>query len=89
MPADNRFIIGSNPEEQTGPSYVSWLVCGLPDPTDLATIFPTMHIVFDVNGSCPAGQITLSAAEAQGERNKYGASHLERSDLNQRRCLPK
>ena len=31
-PADNRFIIGSNPEEQTGPSYVSWPVCGFPDP---------------------------------------------------------
>ena len=60
--ADNRFIIGSNPEEQTGPSYVSWPACGFPDPTDLATIFPTMHIVFDVNGSCP-GQIMLSAAK--------------------------
>jgi hypothetical protein len=50
----NSFIIGSNAAAQTGPSYVSSSNCGNPDPTDTADIgFPNMHIVFNVNGSCP------------------------------------
>ena len=50
----NVFFIGSNPDGQTGPSYLSSADCGPPDPTDLAVLgFPNMQIVFNVNGSCP------------------------------------
>lgn len=55
----NVFLIGSNSEGQTGPSYISEPDCGLPDPVDLASIgFPDMHIVFNVDGSCPGGTPT-------------------------------
>jgi hypothetical protein len=54
--AGNAFFIGSNREPQTGPSYVSAVVCGNPTPTDTAEIgFPDMHIVFFVRGSCRTG----------------------------------
>jgi hypothetical protein len=50
----NSFIIGSNAAAQSGPSYASSSNCGNPDPTDTADIgFPNMHIVFNVQGSCP------------------------------------
>jgi hypothetical protein len=53
-PDGNVFFIGSNPNGQTGPSYLSSADCGPPDPTNLADLgFPNMHIVFNVNGSCP------------------------------------
>jgi hypothetical protein len=55
----NLFVIGSNAEGQTGPSYVSWPDCGFPDPVDLTSIgFPDMHIVFNINGSCQGGSPT-------------------------------
>ncbi|PYJ09892.1 MAG: hypothetical protein DMF06_08335 [Verrucomicrobia bacterium] len=48
------FTIGSNSAEQTGPSYVSASACGNPFPTNTADIgYPNMHIVFNVNGTCP------------------------------------
>ena len=55
----NVFLIGSNSEGQTGPSYISEPDCGFPDPVDLASIgFPDMHMVFNVDGSCPGGTPT-------------------------------
>ncbi len=55
----NVFLIGSNSEGQTGPSYIQAADCGWPDPVDLASIgFPDMHIVFNVDGSCPGGTPT-------------------------------
>jgi hypothetical protein len=52
----NLFFIGSNPDPETGPSYLSAVDCGVPDPTPVGDIgFPNMHIVFNVNGSCPGG----------------------------------
>jgi hypothetical protein len=55
----NIFLIGSNSEGQTGPSYIQAADCGWPDPVDLASIgFPDMHIVFNVDGSCPGGTPT-------------------------------
>jgi N-acetylneuraminic acid mutarotase len=49
----NLFFIGSNPDPETGTSYLSAADCGITDPTPVGDIgFPTMHIVFDVNGSC-------------------------------------
>ncbi len=47
----NSFFIGSNPNGQTGASYIAAADCGLPDPLDLAAIgFPGMHIILSVNG---------------------------------------
>jgi hypothetical protein len=52
----NLFFIGSNADPETGPSYLSAVDCGVPNPTPVGDIgFPNMHIVFNVNGSCPGG----------------------------------
>jgi hypothetical protein len=57
--AFNQFRIGSNNLGQTAPSYISAAACGAPDPVDLALVgFPDMHIVFNVNGSCPEASPT-------------------------------
>ena len=55
----NLFFIGSNPDPETGPSYLSAADCGVPDPTPTGDLgFPDMHIVMNVNGSCPSGSPT-------------------------------
>jgi hypothetical protein len=55
----NAFFIGSNADAETGTSYLSAVDCGLTDPTPVGDIgFPDMHIVFNVNGSCPSGSPT-------------------------------
>ena len=55
----NVFFIGSNADGQTGTSYLSSADCEPPDPTDLTELgFPNMHIVFNVNGSCPVATPT-------------------------------
>ena len=60
--AGNEFFIGSNAAPETGPSYLSAADCGVPDPTPTGELgFPDMHIVFNVNGSCPAGTATPTA----------------------------
>jgi hypothetical protein len=52
----NMFFIGSNASPETAPSYLSAADCGITDPTTTSDIgFPNMHIVFNVNGSCPSG----------------------------------
>ena len=57
--ATRSFFVGSNAAAQTGPSYISARDCGLATPTDVATTsFSSMHIVFDVNGSCGAATST-------------------------------
>jgi Subtilase family/PA domain/Fibronectin type-III domain len=57
--AGNAFFVGSNASAETAPSYLSAVDCGLNDPTPTADIgFPNMHIVFNVNGSCPGGSPT-------------------------------
>jgi hypothetical protein len=54
--AMNMFFIGSNASPETAPSYLSAADCGITDPTTTSDIgFPNMHIVFNVNGSCPSG----------------------------------
>src|SRR6266513_1857440 len=58
-PDSNLFFIGSNPDPETGPSYLSAADCGVPDPTPTADLgFPNMHIVFNANGSCSQGTPT-------------------------------
>ena len=52
----NLFFVGSNADPETAPSYLSAADCGVTDPTPTGDIgFPDMHIVFNVNGSCPGG----------------------------------
>jgi len=52
----NFFIIGSNSDPETGPSYLSARDCDNPDPVATRCIgFPDMHYVFNVNGSCAGG----------------------------------
>ena len=59
QPAGNTFFIGSNTLAETGPSYISAADCGILEPTPTGDIgFPDMHIVFNVNGSCPGGTPT-------------------------------
>ena len=54
--AHNFFIIGSNPDPETGASYLSAPDCGNPDPVAVRCIgFRDMHYVFNVNGSCVGG----------------------------------
>jgi hypothetical protein len=49
----NFFIIGTNPDPETGTSYLSAPDCGSPDPVPVRCIgFADMHYVFNVNGSC-------------------------------------
>jgi hypothetical protein len=57
--AGNMFFVGSNASAETAPSYLSAADCGIPDPLTTADIgFPGMHIVFNVNGTCPGGSPT-------------------------------
>ena len=61
--AGNMFFVGSNASSETAPSYLSAADCGINDPTTTAAIgFPNMHIVFNVNGTCPGGTPTPTAA---------------------------
>jgi hypothetical protein len=48
---NNSLFVGSNPENQTGPTYLSAPDCGYPDPTPTESIgFPDMHLVMNVYG---------------------------------------
>ncbi len=49
--AGHSFFIGSNPDGETGPSYLLAADCGVTTPTTTGAIgFPTMHIVMNVTG---------------------------------------
>jgi hypothetical protein len=49
----NLFFVGSNPDPETGLSYLEAADCGVTVPTPTGDIgFPNMHIVFNVDGSC-------------------------------------
>jgi len=59
----NFFIIGSNPDPESGPSYLSAPDCGNSDPVATRCIgFPDMHYVFNVNGDCAGGGGTPTPA---------------------------
>jgi hypothetical protein len=61
----NFFIIGSNPDAETGPSYLSAPDCGNPEPVATRCIgFPDMHYVFNVNGNCAGGAGTPTPTPA-------------------------
>ncbi|MCP3914646.1 MAG: hypothetical protein GY711_03700 [bacterium] len=47
-----RCFIGANSLGQTGPSYISTVTCGIPEPTDLAAVgFPDSHQILDCTAS--------------------------------------
>jgi hypothetical protein len=52
------FIIGSNPDPETGLSYLSAPDCGNPVPSPVECFLGPMHYVFNVNGSCAGGAVT-------------------------------
>jgi hypothetical protein len=55
----NAFFVGSNASAETGTSYLSSDGCEIFDPTPVGDLgAPDMHIVFNVNGSCPGGSPT-------------------------------
>ena len=66
--AGNNFFIGSNTAAETGTSYLSSAPCGLPDPTPTDGIIPglIMHIVYNVDGSCPGVTPTPSPTGTPG-----------------------
>lgn len=54
--AGNSFFVGSNPNGQTGPTYLAAADCGVPEPLDTASIgFPDMHLVLLVHGKVGDG----------------------------------
>jgi N-acetylneuraminic acid mutarotase len=57
------FFVGSNPDPETGTSYISAPACGITDPTPVSDIgFPGMHIVFNVDGTCGASPTPTATA---------------------------
>src|SRR5262249_16651158 len=50
----NFFLIGSNPDPETGPSYLSAPDCGNPDPLPVDSFLGPIHYVFNVNHRSPA-----------------------------------
>src|SRR5262249_16260850 len=58
--AMNNFFIGSNTAAETGTSYISSAPCGITDPTPTDGLIPglIMHIVYNVDGSCPSATPT-------------------------------
>lgn len=59
----NVFFVGTNPDMQTDPSYMSAPGCGNPNPTNTAVLgFPNAHIIFDIHGSCSTGTQTPASA---------------------------
>lgn len=81
--AGHSFFIGSNPDGETGPSYLLAADCGVTTPTPTGNIgFPTMHIVMNVTGdeiipveltsftaSANSNQVTLSWSTATETNN--------------------
>jgi subtilisin family serine protease len=60
--AMNNFFIGSNTAAETGTSYISSAPCGIDDPTPTDGLVQglIMHIVYNVDGSCPGATPTPS-----------------------------
>jgi len=64
---NNTFFIGSNTDPETALSYISSVDCGITDPTPTGDIgFPDMHIVFNINGTCPGVTPTPSPTSTPG-----------------------
>ena len=62
--AGNSLFVGSNPDGQTAPTYLAAVDCGVPEPTDTATLgFPGMHLVMNVTGDTDGGPAACDALE--------------------------
>jgi hypothetical protein len=80
----NFFIIGSNPDPETGASYLSASDCGNPNPVASRCIgFPDMHYVFNVNGSCSGGNATPTPTPAPSCAPLVITGSIEDSDPTQ------
>lgn len=63
----NSFFIGSNSFGQTAPSYINAAACGLPSPTDLASIgFANMHIILGMDGTVGNSVLTQTTGLPSG-----------------------
>jgi hypothetical protein len=63
---------GGNSDGQTGPTYVRSTTCGVPEPTDLATIgFPSSHWAMTVNAN--AGPPVTTVAPGSGSVAPQGS----------------
>jgi hypothetical protein len=72
----NRFIIGSNADPETAPSYFSAPDCGAPDPVPTADIgHPDMHIVMTVAGAA-VGPVALHVDSPVGLANGNGVLEM-------------
>ncbi len=80
----NFFIIGSNPDLETGLSYLSAPDCGNPDPVATRWIgFPDMHYVFNVNGSCAGGGATPTPTPTPSCTPTVITGNIDNSDSTQ------
>jgi len=62
--AGNSLFVGSNPDGQTGPTYLAAADCGVTEPTDTAALgFPDMHLVMNVTGDTDGGPVACDAPE--------------------------
>jgi uncharacterized repeat protein (TIGR01451 family) len=61
------FFIGSNPDGQTGASYLQSAGCGAPTPVDTGALgFPNMHVVMNVIGDPVASEADLAITMVAG-----------------------
>ena len=61
----NTFFIGSNPDGESAPSYLSAADCGITSPTSTSDIgFPGMNIVMNVLGNPGGPTLTVGSASA-------------------------
>jgi hypothetical protein len=80
----NFFLIGSNPDPETEPSYLSAPDCGNPDPVATRCIgFPDMHYVFNLNGSCAGGGGTPTPTPAPSCAPAVITGRIDNSDSTQ------
>jgi hypothetical protein len=82
----NLFIIGSNSDPETAPSYVSAPSCGITDPTPTSDVsFPDMHIVMNVNGceEVPSCTFRVTIQDNQNPTITCPANQVQCNDNNQ------
>ena len=82
----NLFIIGSNSDLETAPSYVSAPDCGIMDPiTTSDAELPDMHIVMNVNGceEVPSCTFTVTVQDKQLPTITCPANQVQCNDNNQ------
>jgi hypothetical protein len=65
--AGNRFFLGSNPQPQTGDSYIMAAACGISQPVTTASVgFPNTHWILNINGTSNNGAAIITTVPASG-----------------------